>query len=817
MNPVDEATDVLVSSTLVATFSENIVAGSGNIRIKNIDTVSETIIPVGDTQITISGMSLSIDLDADLDQNANYAIWIEANAITDSSGNHFAGLLDDTTWGFSTITSAPAVIIESSFSGSFEAVNSAIELAYDGVQAGNDLINGLAATVSTGWSAANGSTVNELNDGIHGSFIEGDVEGAWSNEGAVVEYYLGANALGYDITSIQTIASFGDFGFGNQVWTVEVKPVGGNYTLLATVNYTPFNGTGGATRINIDGLNATGIEFIRFTAGSTEGKSVGNDFVFREIDVTGVATSYILDDLYEAKYDLLVVNGSGSGSFSASTFINIDANDPPVGKKFSGWVSNAGGGFDNVNSTQTKFKMPDNEVTVTALFEDILNDTIVIDRVVRDNNNNKRYDDSDEILQEDYNGIAIIKIEEGNSFLFRVVNFPDFKPVRYEWDYNGDAVIDVISANPEVAFAYNKDGDFTMNITGIDKNNIRKSTSLRVAVVSSAKSRIWIMSPDYTTADNISVAGESLNFLVALSDPSEDKITFEGANYEIIVAPTGTESFTSLGHFEVTGLSSSEVRLKLRLGDAIIGGNLNTDTIYDFCIKATIVNGDVVQSSGVGEQGVVTLRIVTELSEAMIFTTKDEVVRVIDPDVNTEVIKGDGTKITIPTEVTGEEGTITAHIADVGVNPYESFTNNGEYLIFVGACYNIHMSNDGVEFQPNKPVLVHLTIDDTNNDGVIDGTSISEEELVLLHYIDNVGWTVMSPSTINIDSNTVEAYTNSFSLFSLGKLITDSVDPLSSDDSSGESQVEFSTNFSSNSGGGGGCFIRTPFIIQIGI
>ena len=42
--------------------------------------------------------------------------------------------------------------------------------------------------------------------------------------------------------------------------------------------------------MNLTGLDATGIESIRFTAGSTAGNSVGNDFVIREIDVEGAAT-----------------------------------------------------------------------------------------------------------------------------------------------------------------------------------------------------------------------------------------------------------------------------------------------------------------------------------------------------------------------------------------------------------------------------------------------------------------------------------------------------------------------------------------------
>ena len=183
-----------------------------------------------------------------------------------------------------------AVIIDSAFSGAFTEVNDAADQAYSGDQSSIDLLNGLTATQAVGWNLTNGSAVEDLNDGIHGAFPGNQADGLWSDEGAYVEYNLGANALGYDITSIQSIASWTNVGFGNQVWTVEVKQVGGSYALLATVDYAPFNNTAGATKVNLTGLNATGIESIKFTAGSTAGRSTGDDFVFREIDVFGTAT-----------------------------------------------------------------------------------------------------------------------------------------------------------------------------------------------------------------------------------------------------------------------------------------------------------------------------------------------------------------------------------------------------------------------------------------------------------------------------------------------------------------------------------------------
>jgi hypothetical protein len=189
-----------------------------------------------------------------------------------------------------TAASAHASVIFTG-AGSATEVNSTTELAYDGDQSNSDLINGLTATAASGWNTSSGSSVPELNDGIYGAGFPGsNVTGLWSNGGATVEYNLGTSTLGYDITGIRSIAAWQNAGFGNQVWTVEVKPVVGVYTLLATVDYTPFNNSVGATKIDLTGLDATGIESIRFTAGSTAGRSAGDDFVFREMDVFGSAT-----------------------------------------------------------------------------------------------------------------------------------------------------------------------------------------------------------------------------------------------------------------------------------------------------------------------------------------------------------------------------------------------------------------------------------------------------------------------------------------------------------------------------------------------
>ena len=169
---------------------------------------------------------------------------------------------------------------------------------------GSDLLHGLAGgNVATTGSWAGGGAL-ELNDGDHGDSFDnigaaavGQI--AWPTVGSSVTFNLGlgANGLGYDISSIQSIAAWQSAGFGNQGYTLEVQPVGGSFATLATVLYNPLGGGAGATKVTLtdDGAGpggnlATGIEFIRLTQDSVPG-TVGNRVTYRELDVFGTSTS----------------------------------------------------------------------------------------------------------------------------------------------------------------------------------------------------------------------------------------------------------------------------------------------------------------------------------------------------------------------------------------------------------------------------------------------------------------------------------------------------------------------------------------------
>jgi hypothetical protein len=109
-SPADNATGVAVGTNLVATFSENIVRGTGNITIRNVSNSTSATIAVTDTtQVSISGTVLTINPTADLLPSKNYAIRIASTAIDDTAGNSYAGIAtgNNTTWNFSTAATAP--------------------------------------------------------------------------------------------------------------------------------------------------------------------------------------------------------------------------------------------------------------------------------------------------------------------------------------------------------------------------------------------------------------------------------------------------------------------------------------------------------------------------------------------------------------------------------------------------------------------------------------------------------------------------------------------------------------------------------------
>ena len=117
-SPADNATGVAVGADLVATFSEPVQAGTGNITIKRTsDDVAVATIDVTDTnQVSFASDTVTINPTADLASLTEYYVQIDATAITDLGANPYAGIVDpDTTsWSFTTADATLPTLLSSS-------------------------------------------------------------------------------------------------------------------------------------------------------------------------------------------------------------------------------------------------------------------------------------------------------------------------------------------------------------------------------------------------------------------------------------------------------------------------------------------------------------------------------------------------------------------------------------------------------------------------------------------------------------------------------------------------------------------------------
>ena len=82
------------------------------------------------------------------------------------------------------------------------------------------------------------------------------------------------------------------------------------------------------------------------------------------------------DTIIRAQYELIpymlsVKNGTGSGSFTKGTEVDIVPNFPPSGKEFDRWEKTSGKvKFDDINSYYATITMKANDTVVTALYKD---------------------------------------------------------------------------------------------------------------------------------------------------------------------------------------------------------------------------------------------------------------------------------------------------------------------------------------------------------------------------------------------------------------------------------------------------------------
>jgi len=149
--------------------------------------------------------------------------------------------------------------------------------------------------------------------------------------------------------------------------TTEIAVLAGTTTYTLTVN--SGSGDGNYTQGTVVNISAdtapSGKTFDKWT-GNTSGIANVNA---ASTTLTMPAAAQTITATYVNVYVLTVNSGSGDGSYTQGTVVNISADAAPSGKTFDKWTGNTSG-IANVNASSTTLTMPAAAQTITATYKD---------------------------------------------------------------------------------------------------------------------------------------------------------------------------------------------------------------------------------------------------------------------------------------------------------------------------------------------------------------------------------------------------------------------------------------------------------------
>lgn len=111
--PADNSTSVVLTPEIKLTFDETVVAGKGDIVISD-GKQDVRVIPMTDTQVSVSGKTVSVHLSDALHSNSTYNVKLAKGVVVDVAGNAYAGISSAKTFNFSTLDKQAPELLKSS-------------------------------------------------------------------------------------------------------------------------------------------------------------------------------------------------------------------------------------------------------------------------------------------------------------------------------------------------------------------------------------------------------------------------------------------------------------------------------------------------------------------------------------------------------------------------------------------------------------------------------------------------------------------------------------------------------------------------------
>ncbi len=100
LSPADDVTSAGTGGTLVAVFSEDMVAASGNLTVKNSNNGgTHAYLAANASAVSVVEETVTVSVEP-FDQSASYYVLIDSGMFEDVAGNDFAGIASVATWNF---------------------------------------------------------------------------------------------------------------------------------------------------------------------------------------------------------------------------------------------------------------------------------------------------------------------------------------------------------------------------------------------------------------------------------------------------------------------------------------------------------------------------------------------------------------------------------------------------------------------------------------------------------------------------------------------------------------------------------------------
>ncbi len=268
-------------------------------------------------------------------------------------------------------TTAPLPsLIHTTFSNITADNTAGSDMSYSATTSGSDLLQGLTGTF-VGWQLPGSFSPANLNDGIHGVTTIGagspNVVAFAADSGTSATYDLGTGTygLGYDVSSVVSIASWGNSALFQQRYEIWVRKLGSStfeniYTVpndLAPLSSLTLGGSSKVTVTDSSGRKvATGIVAIRFVSldilTGFEPTPGGGSSTFREIDVFGSSTTPILPPSTIAQTTVTNIAGANTAGADMTYSASVSNTDLLQGLTgtYAGWQLTGSFSPSNLNN-----------------------------------------------------------------------------------------------------------------------------------------------------------------------------------------------------------------------------------------------------------------------------------------------------------------------------------------------------------------------------------------------------------------------------------------------------------------------------------